>query len=59
MSVLCACVIGAAERHARIELSAGVDRKEPRLVLMLQGRVSGSEEHSEMYYCLIYVVSCS
>jgi hypothetical protein len=41
MSVRCACVIGAAERHARIEPSADVDNKKPRVSLRLQGRVSG------------------
>jgi len=41
MSVRCACVTGAAERHAQIEPSADVDSKKSRVLLMLQGRVSG------------------
>lgn len=59
MSVLCACVLGAADRRARIEPNAGVDSKKLRVLLMLQRRVFGCQEQSEMYYCLIYVVSCS
>ena len=59
MSVLCACVFGATERHAWIEPNAGVVSKKPPVLLVLQGRVSGYQEQSERYYCLIYVVSCS
>jgi hypothetical protein len=49
MSVRCACVIGAAEGHARIEPNAGVASKKPRVLLMLQRRVSGCQEQSEVY----------
>ena len=59
MFVRCACVLGAAERHARIEPSADVDRKKMRVSLILQRLVSGCQEHNEMYYCLVCVVSCS
>lgn len=59
MSVRCACVIGAAERHARIEPNADVDSKKPCVLFMLQGHVSGCQERSEVYYCLVHVVSCS
>ena len=53
---MCVCVIGAAERRARIEPSADVDRKKLRVSLILQRRVSGSQEHNEMYYCLVCIV---
>jgi len=56
---VCVCVIGAAERHARVEPRADVDSKKLRVSLIVQRRACGCQEHNEMCYCLVCVVSCS